>query len=108
MKKRETGQAYVDGLVLDYNYFRPHMGLDDKTPASVARAEVPFASCEDIATLAGSGRSDPKPLLLNRLHLTRRQTPQNLGLAAYAMRLEAMAEKGVVTQVRRTSQCHSS
>ena len=51
MKKRETGQAYVDGLVLDYNYFRPHIGLGGKTPAVTAGAEAPFTSWADIATL---------------------------------------------------------
>ena len=53
MKKRDTGQAYVDGLVLDYNYFRPHMGLGNKTPAASAGADAPFKSWADIATLEG-------------------------------------------------------
>lgn len=51
MKKRGTGQAYIDGLVLDYNYFRPHMGLGEKTPAVSAGADAPFKSWVDIATL---------------------------------------------------------
>ena len=51
MKKRDTGQAYIDGLVLDYNYFRPHMGIDGKTPAVKAGAYAPFKSWVDIATL---------------------------------------------------------
>ncbi|MXZ92499.1 MAG: IS6 family transposase [Chloroflexi bacterium] len=51
MKKRETGQNYIDGLVLHYNYFRPHMGLGDKTPAVTAGADAPFKSWTDIATL---------------------------------------------------------
>ena len=38
MKKRDTGQAYINGLVLDYNYFRPHMGLGEKTLAVSAGA----------------------------------------------------------------------
>lgn len=52
MKKQETGQNYIDGLVLDYNCFRPHMGLDGKTPADAAGAEMPFKSWADVATLA--------------------------------------------------------
>ena len=51
MKKRDTGQAYIDGLVLDYNYFRPHTGLENKTPAAAAGADAPFKSWADIATL---------------------------------------------------------
>ena len=27
MKQRESGQTYLDGLVLNYNYFRPHQAL---------------------------------------------------------------------------------
>ena len=51
MKKRDTGQAYLAGLVMDYNYFRPHMGIDDKTPAAAAGAEVPLKNWADVATL---------------------------------------------------------
>ena len=52
MKKQDTGQNYIDGLVLDYNYFRPHMRLeDDKTPDDAAGTEVPFKSWADIATM---------------------------------------------------------
>ena len=49
LKHRETGQEYVDGLVLHYNYFRPHSGLDGKRPAEAAGAEIPFQSWEDVA-----------------------------------------------------------
>ena len=44
LKARETGQAYVDGLVTHYNpvYFRPHESLKGKRPAEAARAEIPF------------------------------------------------------------------
>ena len=55
MKKRDTGQAYIDGLVLDYNYFRPHMGLANRTPAVRAGADAPFKSWADIATLEDAG-----------------------------------------------------
>ena len=54
MKKRETGQAYVDGLVLDHSYFRPHIGLGNKTPAVTAGADAPFKSWADITTLEDS------------------------------------------------------
>ena len=51
MKKQDTGQAYIDGLVLDYNYFRPHIGIDGKTPADAAGADTPFKSWAEVATL---------------------------------------------------------
>ena len=49
LKHRETGQEYVDGLVLHYNYFRPHDGLDGKRPAEAAGAVLPFQDWEDVA-----------------------------------------------------------
>ena len=51
LEGRDTGQAYIDGLVLHYNYFRPHEGLDDKRPAEAAGAELPFQSWQDVAAV---------------------------------------------------------
>ena len=51
LKARETGQAYVDGLVTHYNYFRPHESLTGKRPAEAAGAELPFTSWEDVAAM---------------------------------------------------------
>ena len=53
LKGRDTGQAYIDGLVLHYNYFRPHEGLEDKRPAEAAGAEIPFRSWADVAAVKG-------------------------------------------------------
>ena len=53
LKGRDTGQAYIDGLVLHYNYFRPHEGLNDKRPAEAAGAEIPFRSWADVAAVTG-------------------------------------------------------
>ena len=49
LKRRETGQSYIDGLVLHYNYFRPHQSLKGKKPAEAAGAELPFADWQDVA-----------------------------------------------------------
>ena len=51
LKARETGQAYVDGLALHYNYFRPHESLKGKRPAEAAGAELPFKDWEDVAAM---------------------------------------------------------
>ena len=51
LKGRATGQAYVDGLVLHYNYFRPHEALNDKRPAQAAGAEIPFEDWGDVAAM---------------------------------------------------------
>ena len=52
MKHRENGQAYLDGLVLNYNYFRPHQALDGKKPAERAGGEVPFDRWRDVASMS--------------------------------------------------------
>ena len=51
LKHRDTGQVYIDGLVLNYNYFRPHIGLKGKRPAERAGAELPFESWSDVAEM---------------------------------------------------------
>ena len=53
LKARDTGQAYVDGLVTPYNpvYFRPHESLKGKKPAEAAGAEIPFDRWEDVAAM---------------------------------------------------------
>ena len=56
-KAPETEQAYVDGLVTHYNYFRPHESLDGKRPAEAAGAEPPFDSLEDVAAMQSGYRS---------------------------------------------------
>ena len=59
LKKRETGQNYIDGLVVHYNYFRPHGGLDGKRPAESAGAEIPFETWKDIAGMEESNADYP-------------------------------------------------
>ena len=57
-KPLDSAQQYVDGWVLDYNFFRPHLSLKGKaTPASVAKAKPQFFSWEDVArTVDAVGR----------------------------------------------------
>lgn len=55
LKGRDTGQAYIDGLVLHYNYFRPHEALDDKRPAQAAGAEMPFQDWGEVAAIRQGG-----------------------------------------------------
>ena len=50
LQARDTGQVYIDGLVLHYNYFRPHGGIGGKPPAKAAGADFPFNNWSDIAT----------------------------------------------------------
>jgi putative transposase len=39
LKSVDTADRFVDGWLVDYNFFRPHMSLDGKTPAEVAGIE---------------------------------------------------------------------
>jgi transposase InsO family protein len=36
LKSIKTARQFLDGWLVHYNFFRPHMSLDDKTPAEVA------------------------------------------------------------------------
>ena len=45
---RESGQTYLDGWTLDYNLFRKHEGLRNKTPAHAAGISAPFGEWEDV------------------------------------------------------------
>ena len=36
LKKPETARKFIEGWLINYNYFRPHISLEGKTPAQVA------------------------------------------------------------------------
>lgn len=45
---RQSGQTYLDGWTMDYNLFRKHESLKNRTPAQAARMSVPFEEWEDV------------------------------------------------------------
>ncbi len=45
---RESGQLYLDGWTLNYNLFRKHDALGNKTPAQAAGLDVPFDEWQDV------------------------------------------------------------
>ena len=49
LKSRASGQEYLDGLVINYNYFRPHQGLNGRRPAQAADADIGLRSWMDVA-----------------------------------------------------------
>ena len=49
LKKQDSGQAYIDGLVIQYNYFRPHQALNGKTPDESTGADIPLESWREVA-----------------------------------------------------------
>lgn len=48
----DSAQEFLDGWALDYNYFRPHMALDGKTPAAAAGIDAPVKSWQEVAAAA--------------------------------------------------------
>lgn len=44
----ESARNYLDGWLVHYNFFRPHMRLKDRTPASVAGIKFPFRNWKDV------------------------------------------------------------
>jgi len=48
LKTMETARLFLDGWLIHYNFFRPHMSLKDKTPAMEAECKFPFRNWKDI------------------------------------------------------------
>ena len=44
----ESARKYLDGWLVHYNFFRPHMSLNDRTPANMAGIKFPFRNWKDI------------------------------------------------------------
>jgi transposase-like protein len=46
-KTMPTARLILDGFLIHYNYFKPHMSLKNKTPAEVAGLKIPFKTWTD-------------------------------------------------------------
>ncbi len=44
----ETAITFTDGWLVNYNFFRPHESLGNKTPAHVAKADFPYTSWKEV------------------------------------------------------------
>lgn len=44
----KSARKYLDGWLVHYNFFRPHMSLRDSTPAFVAEIKFPFRNWKDV------------------------------------------------------------
>jgi putative transposase len=44
----ESARLFLDGWLVHYNFFRPHMSLKDRTPASVAGIRFPLHNWKDV------------------------------------------------------------
>jgi putative transposase len=47
-KTKETAEHILDGFLIHYNFFRPHMSLSNKTPAEVARIKAPVTNWTEL------------------------------------------------------------
>lgn len=48
LKNKRTLQRFTDGWLVYYNFLRPHMGIEDKTPAEEAGIKFPFHNWKDV------------------------------------------------------------
>jgi putative transposase len=47
-RNKKTLERFTDGWLVHYNYFRPHMSLDNKTPAEAGGLKPPFTDWADV------------------------------------------------------------
>jgi len=52
-KTLESAELILDGFLIHYNFFRPHMSLRDKTPAQVAKIQSPFRNWTELVRKVG-------------------------------------------------------
>ena len=48
LRTKNSARLFLDGWLVHYNFFRPHMSLKDKTPAEAAGIKFPFRNWKDI------------------------------------------------------------
>jgi transposase-like protein len=47
-RNKTTLQRFTDGWLVNYNFFRPHMSLNNRPPAEVAGLEYPYHNWADL------------------------------------------------------------
>ncbi|MBN2240935.1 MAG: IS1/IS6 family transposase [Dehalococcoidales bacterium] len=48
LRNKETLKKFTDGWLVHYNFFRPHMSLNDMTPAMAAGIRFPFRNWKEV------------------------------------------------------------
>lgn len=73
LANRESARLAMNGWLCHYNFFRPHPGLGDKTPAEAAGAtDIPFKGWKDVVM---GGRASENPSTPVRVKLIRPAPP---------------------------------
>jgi transposase-like protein len=63
LANRESARIVLDGWLIHYNFFRPHGGLDGRTPAEAAKASgVPFSNWLEVVTGEKAKEMNPNRL----------------------------------------------
>jgi transposase-like protein len=52
-KTPETASLIIQGFMIHYNFFRPHLSLKNRTPAEAAQIKSPFKNWGDIVRKVG-------------------------------------------------------
>jgi transposase-like protein len=76
LNKQETAQDLVDAMRIHYNFIRPHMALENKTPAEEAGIRLPLGEnkVESLMRLAAVNKNDIAQLLgfrINKVKVTK-------------------------------------
>ena len=58
LENQESGQRYLDGWTLTYNFFREHESINDRTPGEAAKINSPYKEWEDVVR-EGAGVVEP-------------------------------------------------
>lgn len=48
LKGIDSAIEFTDGWLINYNYFRPHETLNNRTPGEIAKADFPYKSWKDV------------------------------------------------------------
>ena len=61
LDSKKTGQRYLDGWTIIYNFFREHQGIRFKRPADMAKIKSPFRRWADVVVSATKRRKANAP-----------------------------------------------
>ena len=95
----QSGQRYLDGWTLTYNFFREHESINDRTPAEAAKVNGPYKEWADVVE-EGAGVAEPKEVK-PRIHPTANKPVRVVGIAEPAPKRQlAACEIGGTRRIR--------